>query len=39
MITSAGKSKNKEKEDENETQEIYIPSEKRQQIMDDLRLT
>ena len=38
-IISVGKSKNKEKEDENETREIYIPSEKRQQITDDLRLT
>ena len=37
-IISVGKSKNKEKEDENETREIYIPSEKRQQITDDLRL-
>ena len=35
-ITSLGKSKNKEKEDER--QEIYIPPEKRQQIIDDLRL-
>ena len=39
-ITSASKSKSKEKkEDEaNETQDIYIPSEKRQQINDDLLL-
>ena len=37
--TLAGKSKNKEKEDEtNETEEICIPSEKRQQIIDDFRL-
>ena len=38
---SLGKSKNKEKEKEdekNETEEIYIPPEKRQQIIDDLRL-
>ena len=34
-ITSVGKSKNKQKEDE--TKEIYIPPEKRQQIIDDLR--
>ena len=34
--TSAGKTKNKEKEDERE--EIYILPEKRQQIIDDLRL-
>ena len=38
-ITSLGKSKNKEKENEtNEVQEIYIPPEKRQQIVNDLRL-
>ena len=38
-VTSAGKSKKKEKEDEtNEIQEIYIPPEKRQQIVDALRL-
>ena len=35
-ITSIGKIKNKEKEDER--QEIYIPPEKTQQIIDDLRL-
>ena len=35
-ITSLGKTKSKEKEDEK--QEIYIPPEKRQQIIDDLRL-
>ena len=35
-ITSLGNTKSKEKEDER--QEIYIPSEKRQQIIDDLRL-
>ena len=34
--TSLDKTKNKEKEDER--QEIYIPPEKRQQIVDDLRL-
>ena len=33
-ITSLGKAKSKEKEDER--QEIYIPAEKRQQIIDDL---
>ena len=33
-ITSIGKPKEKEKE----TEEIYIPPEKRQQIIDDLRL-
>ena len=42
-ITSVGKTKSKEKEKEKEDethkrQEIYIPSEKRQQIIDDLRL-
>ena len=36
QITSLGKTKNKEKEDE--SQEIYIPPEKRQQIIDDIRL-
>ena len=39
-ITSVGKTKSKEKEKEGEThkrQEIYIPSEKRQQLVDDLR--
>ena len=35
-ITSLGKIKSKEKE--KEEQEIYIPPEKRQQIIDDLRL-
>ena len=35
-ITLLGKTKSKEKEDER--QEIYIPPEKRQQIIDDLRL-
>ena len=35
-IISVGKSKSKEKE--NERKEIYIPPEKRQQIIDDLRL-
>ena len=34
-ITSFGKTKSKEKEEER--QEIYIPPEKRQQIIDDLR--
>ena len=38
-ITSLDKLKNKEKKDEtNEVEEIYIPPEKRQQIIDDLRL-
>ena len=38
-ITSLGKLKNKEKKDEaNEVEEIYIPPEKRQQIIDALRL-
>ena len=37
-VTSVGKTKSKEKEDEtNEIEEIYIPSEKRQQIIDALR--
>ena len=35
-ITSLGKTDDKEKEDERH--EIYIPPEKRQQIIDDLRL-
>ena len=35
-ITSLGKTKGKEKKDER--QEIYIPPEKRQQTIDDLRL-
>ena len=35
-ITSLGKIKSKEKEDER--QEIYIPPEKRQQVVDDSRL-
>ena len=35
-ITSLGKTKSKEKEDER--QEIYISPEKRQQIIDELRL-
>ena len=35
-ITSLGKRKSKGKEDER--QEIYIPPEKRQQIINDLRL-
>ena len=38
-ITSLGKSKNKEKENEtNEAEEIIIPPEKRQQIIDVLSL-
>ena len=35
-ITSLGKTKSKEKE--NESQEFYTPPEKRQKIIDDLRL-
>ena len=35
-ITLLGKTKSKEKEDER--QEIYIPPEKRQQIINELRL-
>ena len=37
-ITSIGKSKEKPKEKPKETEEIYIPPEKRQQIIDDLKL-
>ena len=40
-IISLGKSKNTEKEKKNETnevEEIYIPTEKRQQVIDYLRL-
>ena len=38
-ITSVGKTKSKEKEDEtNKRQEIYIPPEKGQKIIDALRL-
>ena len=38
-VTSVVKTKSKEKEDEtNKRQEICIPPEKRQQIIDDLRL-
>ena len=38
-ITSIGKPKEKKKTKETkETEEIYIPQEKRQQIIDDLRL-
>ena len=38
-ITSVGKSKNKEKKvGSNEVEEIYIALEKKQQIIDDLRL-
>ena len=36
-ITSLGKTKSKEKE--KEEQETYIPPEKRQQIIDDMRLS
>ena len=35
-ITSLGKTKRKEREDER--QEIYIPPEKKQEIIDELRL-
>ena len=39
QITSLGKSKNKEKKDEtNEVEEVYIPPEKRKQIIDELSL-
>ena len=37
-ITSIGKSKEKEKEKTKKIEEIYIPPEKRQQIIDDLKL-
>ena len=37
-ITSIGKTKEKEKENTNKPEEIYIPPEKRQQIIDDLKL-
>ena len=37
-ITSLGKTKSKEKKEQDERQEIQIPPEKRQQIIDDLRL-
>ena len=37
-ITSVGKTKVKENENTNKPEEIYIPPEKRQQIIDDLRL-
>ena len=37
-IISVGKSKSREKDETNETEENYIPSEKRQQIIGDLRL-
>ena len=40
-MTSTGKTKNIGKEEDSEVkkmQEIYIPAEKRQQIIDDLRL-
>ena len=36
-ITSIGKPKEKEKEKTKEIEEIYIPPEKRQQIINDLR--
>ena len=38
-ITSIGKPKEKEKEKLNETEEIYIPPEKRQQIINYLRFS
>ena len=39
QITSKGKTKIKKKKDEtNKRQEIYVPPEKRQQIIDDLNL-
>ena len=37
-ITLVGKSKEKEKEKTKKVEEIYIPPEKRQQIIDDLKL-
>ena len=37
-ITSLGKTKSNKKEKEEERQEIYIPPEKRQQVIDDQRL-
>ena len=37
-ITSVGKTKEKEKENTNKQEEIYIPPEKRQQIINDLKL-
>ena len=37
-ITSIGKSKEKQKEKTKKIEEIYIPPEKRQQIIDNLRL-
>ena len=38
-IALVGKTKSKEKKDEkNKKREIYMPSEKRQQIIDDLKL-
>ena len=38
-ITSLGKSKNKERKDKaNEVEEIYIPPEKRQQIINELKI-
>ena len=37
-ITSIGKPKEKEKDKTNKTEEIYIPPEKRQEIIDELRL-
>ena len=36
-ITSLGKSKTEEKERKDETEEIYIPPQKRPQIIDDLK--
>ena len=37
-ITLVGKSKEQEKEKTNKPEEIYIPPEKRQKIIDDLKL-
>ena len=37
-LTSIGKRKEKEKEKTKDIEEIYIPPERRQQIIDDLRL-
>ena len=37
-ITSLGETKSKEKEKEDERQKIYIPPQKRQDIIDDLMI-
>ena len=38
IVTSLGKTKSDGKDKGNEEQEVYIPPEKRQEIIDDLRL-